>query len=152
MKPETLKHLTANATTISWNRPVPELTLVHKAYKLALSQELVTGMNSGWKPYQTWNGNHPIALCAQTLWANSANGSRSSQLSYWKLQKTWRNCLISWFTHSVLPSVCGWKAVEREDLMPNFSHSSCMTFEVDCGFLSEITYCGRPILHQTCSR
>jgi hypothetical protein len=34
--------LTADATTTSRNRPVPELTPVHKAYKLALSQEPVT--------------------------------------------------------------------------------------------------------------
>jgi hypothetical protein len=39
------------------------------------------GINSGWKLYQTWNGDHPVALCARTLWANSANGSRSAQLS-----------------------------------------------------------------------
>jgi hypothetical protein len=39
------------------------------------------GINSGWKPYQTWNGDRPVVLCAQTLWANSANGSRSAQLS-----------------------------------------------------------------------
>jgi hypothetical protein len=45
---QVLKHksethtLTADATTTSRNRPVPELTLVHKAYKLALSQEPVT--------------------------------------------------------------------------------------------------------------
>jgi hypothetical protein len=42
MNSETHKHLTADATTMSRNRPVPELTPVHKAYKLALSQELVT--------------------------------------------------------------------------------------------------------------
>jgi hypothetical protein len=39
------------------------------------------GMNSGWKPYQTWNGDRPVALCARMLWANSANGSRFAQLS-----------------------------------------------------------------------
>jgi hypothetical protein len=91
-------------------------------------------------------------LCAQTLWANSANGSRSAQLSCWKLQKTWKNCLISWFMRLVSPSVCGWKAVESEDLMPSFSHSSCMTFDVNCSPLSDITCCGKPVLHQTCSR
>jgi hypothetical protein len=65
------------------------------------------GMNSGWKPYQTWNGDRPVALCAWTLWANSVNGSRSAQLSCWKLQKTRKNYSISWLTHSVSPSVCG---------------------------------------------
>ena len=45
---QSLKHksethtLTADATTTSRNRPVPELTPVHKAYELALSQEPVT--------------------------------------------------------------------------------------------------------------
>jgi hypothetical protein len=39
------------------------------------------GINSGWKLYQTWNGDRPIALCAQMLWVNLANGSRSAQLS-----------------------------------------------------------------------
>jgi hypothetical protein len=36
--------LTVDTTTTSRNRPVPELTPVHKAYKLALSQEPVTPM------------------------------------------------------------------------------------------------------------
>jgi hypothetical protein len=63
------------------------------------------GMNSGWKPYQTWNGDHPIVLCVWMLWVNSVNRSRSAQLSCWKLQKTWKNCSISWFTRSVSPSV-----------------------------------------------
>ena len=122
----------------------------------ALSQSLTAGsqevkftkgMNSGWKPYQTWNGDCPIALCARMLWANLVNRSRSAQLSYWKLQKTQKNCSISWFMCLVLPSVCGWKAVEREDLMPSFSHSSCITFKMNCGPLSDMTCCSRPVLH-----
>ena len=28
--------------------------------------KLTGGMNSGWKPYQTWNGDCPVALWART--------------------------------------------------------------------------------------
>jgi hypothetical protein len=93
---------TAETSRRIWSRALSRSSIVG-------SQEakFTGGMNSGWKPYQTWNGDCPIALCARTLWANSVNGSRSAQLSCWKLQKTRKNCSISWLTHSVLPSVCG---------------------------------------------
>ena len=70
---------------------------------------LAGGLNSGQYPYQTSNGDFPVALWARALWANSMNGSRSAQLSTWKLQNMWRYCPNSWLTRSVSPSVCGWE-------------------------------------------
>ena len=45
--------------------------------------KLTGGRNSGWKPYQIWNGECPVALWAWILWANLAKGSKSAQLSCW---------------------------------------------------------------------
>ena len=53
---------------------------------------LAGGLNLGRYPYQTSNGDFPVALWAHALWANSMNGSKSAQLSTWKLQNTWRYC------------------------------------------------------------
>ena len=53
---------------------------------------LAGGLNLGRYPYQTSNGDFPVALWARALWANSMNGSKSAQLSTWKLQNTWRYC------------------------------------------------------------
>src|SRR5712672_2935290 len=43
-------------------------------------EKSIGGRNSGWNPYQTWNGERPVAACARTLWANSAKGSKLAQL------------------------------------------------------------------------
>ena len=80
---------------------------------------LAGGLNSGQYLYHTSNGDFPVTLCACVLWVNSINGSRSAQLSAWKLQKTWRYCSNSWLTRSVSPLVCGWNAVDRADLTPS---------------------------------
>ena len=40
--------------------------------------KLTGGRNSGWKPYQIWNGECLVALWARMLWANSAKGSKSA--------------------------------------------------------------------------
>ena len=77
------------------------------------------------------------------------NGSRSAQLSTWKLQNTWRYCSNSWLTHSVSPSVCRWNTVDREDLTPSFSHISHITFDANWGPLSDITFLGRPVRFHT---
>ena len=89
--------------------------------------KLIGGMNSGWKPYQTWNRDWLVTLCFLTLCTNSVKGRSLAQFSYWKLQKTQNNCLISWLMCSVSPSVCGWKAVDRDALTPSLSHSFLMT-------------------------
>ena len=39
------------------------------------------GINSGWYPYHTWNGEWVVALWVLALWANSMNGISSAQLS-----------------------------------------------------------------------
>jgi len=46
-------------------------------------EKLIGGRNLGWNPYQTWNGECPVAACTQTLWANSVKGSKLAQLSCW---------------------------------------------------------------------
>ena len=53
---------------------------------------LAGGLNSGRYPYQTSNGDFPVALWACALWANSMNGSKSAQLLTWKSQNTRRYC------------------------------------------------------------
>ena len=53
---------------------------------------LAGGLNLGQYLYQTSNGDLPVALWARALWANSMNGSKSAQLSTWKLQNTRRYC------------------------------------------------------------
>ena len=110
---------------------------------------LAGGLNLGRYLYQTSNGDFPVALWARALWANSMNGSRSAQLSTWKLQNTWRYCSNSWLTHSVSPSVCRWNTVDREDLTPSFSHISHITFDANWGPLSDITFLGRPVRFHT---
>ena len=109
------------------------------------------GMNSGWNPYQTSDGDFPVALCCCALCANSMKGISSTQLSCWKLQNTRRYCSNSWLTCSVSPLVCGWNAVDMVDLTPSFSQTSCMTLNVNWGPLSEITWCGSPVLLQISS-
>ena len=44
----------------------------------------------------------------QLLKLNSAKGIQSDQSSWQWLMKIWRYVLISWFAHSVWPSVWGW--------------------------------------------
>ena len=51
-----------------------------------LEAKLTGGMNSGWKPYHTSNGDFPVALCCLALCANSMKGISATQLSTWKLQ------------------------------------------------------------------
>src|SRR5712691_10170879 len=37
------------------------------------------------------------------------------------------------------------------DLTPSLAHTSCMTFEANCGPRSDITWCGNPVRRQTLS-
>ena len=64
-----------------------------------------------------------------------------------------RYALISWLTHSVVPSVWGWNAVDRADFIPTSFNSSMNDFEVNCGPRSEIILSGSPnLLYKLSSR
>ena len=55
-----------------------------------------------------------------------------------------RYTLISWFTHSVIPSICGWYAVDNAEFIPSCFINSRNAFDANCGPLSEMILSGNP--------
>jgi len=109
------------------------------------------GLNIRWNLYQISKGDLCILRCGQALCANSIRGNRVAQSSCWKFLQIQRYCSISWFTHSNLPSICGWKAVDNFCLIPSFLHNSCITCVANCGPWSDIIVEGKPVRFQTLS-
>src|SRR5258708_21704598 len=66
--------------------------------------------------------------------------------------KTQRQALISWFTHSVCLSVCGWYEVEGVSQMSRSVASSLEKLDTKVLPLSLITTSGSPWCLQTCLR
>src|SRR5258708_2426882 len=66
--------------------------------------------------------------------------------------KTQRQALISWFTHSVCLSVCGWYEVEGVSQMSRSVASSLEKLDTKALPLSLMTASGSPWCLQTCSR
>src|SRR5580692_8055512 len=73
----------------------------------------------GLVPIRSSCGVYCVPSCFQELWAYSAIGSMSAQLSCRAVDHGQRYCSIQVFILSVCPSVLGWKAVERFCWMPN---------------------------------
>jgi len=85
------------------------------------------------------------------LYVNSAHAIYSGQSFCLWLMNILKYCSISWLTHSVCPSVCGWYAVDNLVLIPRISFSSFMNSAANCGPLSDSAVSGKSWSFQTWS-
>jgi hypothetical protein len=87
--------------------PLPFNLWIHWPILILIVPAEVEAMR-GCLPVSIMKGVCCINKCTWLLCVNSAEGSRSSQLSWHWVVKIPRYPLSSWLKHSVWPSVCGW--------------------------------------------
>ena len=92
----------------------------------------------GDSPNISSNGVCVLSACLQLLCVNSSMCKAWGHSSGCEAQYIDRYTSISWLTRSVVPSVCGWYAMDNADLMPSSFRSSVNAFDVNCGPRSEI--------------
>ena len=97
----------------------------------------VSGVSVGMNPISTELGVCFIVVFCALLWTAVAIGSHCAQSSWWDIVSQ-RYCLSHWLARSEIPSVWGWKAVERFCCIPKCLVSALTKWDMKCGSLSEI--------------
>ena len=97
-----------------------------------------SGTAIGDSPNINLNGVCILSACLLLLCVNSSVCKAWGHSSGCEAQYIDRYASISWLTHSIVPSVCGWYAVDNADLMPSNFRSSVNAFDANCGPQSKI--------------
>lgn len=87
-----------------------------------------------------------MPLVTELLYANSAIGSRETQLfCLWLVYKQ-RYASIVWLRHSVWPSICGWESIDIRSRIPNRWRNSFHTSKVKREVLIRDDICRQPVV------
>ena len=95
-------------------------------------------------PWFSSNGVNPVVALMLLFSANSTIGHLSAQFFWSSLMIILRIWPIEQFAYSVVPSVCGWNAVDMSSLVPMSLCSSCLNMDMNLVSQSDTIDSGTP--------
>jgi hypothetical protein len=95
-------------------------------------------------PLLSLKGVNPVVALLLLLSVNSVTGKLVAQLQWLLSTSVLKIWPIDQLAHSVAPSVCGWKAIEINSLVPSSHWSSFQNIDVNLLSLSEMIEAGTP--------